>query len=781
MMENGGYEGKLLVNKMSGLSLGDSAENSNNGSTSGAAVTNNNNNNNNDSLFQVMKAVEAAEATIRQQVEENTRLRTELQRKVQELEKYKIDGSEDQRSHPPNERGRGPYKVRQSASSVGDLEDKVTSISTTAAVDPPSSLVLHQDSRYNNEDPSIKSRMESHSISSKINGTLKVLPGSQTPVDTAGFSQFSSPSTTSLSPRRYHSEGDDSQLNLSGHGLMQMAEVNNSSGLWKQDFSLKIRDHEEEILQLRKHLADYSVKESQIRNEKSVLEKRIAYMRLAFDQQQQDLVDAASKALSYRQDIIEENIRLTYELQAAQQERSTFVSSLLPLLAEYSLQPPVPDAQSIVSNVRVLFRHLQEKLLQTESKLKESQYQLAPWRSDVNQSNAASQSPSHSTGVELNKNGLELVSQPTYAHGNIPMASPDTQTTEWDLLSHHQRRMGSASANNMEADDVGRHSPLASRNPVVHDAPGQFAGSGADAHVHYGEETSSKQVKFRDPVSNNEIDDLDGDGQQNEREPSANWGITPLDDTSSSYTPYLPPVLEETPSSFSEGEDPLPAIQDLQISGEAFPGRELKACGYSIHGTTSCNFEWVRHLEDGSVEYIDGAKQPNYLVTADDVNTHLAIEVQPLDDRKRKGELVKVFANEHRKIVCDPEMQTHIERTLYSGHISYRVSLSSGYISIWEPATLTIKRDGYSIKCSGSSGVVANEKFSPNTIVSIPYAQPTELIVTSSNSVQHLLRAEDHSMDISCSRDTIVITLRLFIIRAIERRKGKKKSLFFHK
>lgn len=39
--------------------------------------------------------------------------------------------------------------------------------------------------------------------------------------------------------------------------------------------------------------------------------------------------------------------------QEAQQERTTFVSSLLPLLAEYSLQPPVPDAQSIISNVKV--------------------------------------------------------------------------------------------------------------------------------------------------------------------------------------------------------------------------------------------------------------------------------------------------------------------------------------------------------------------------------------------------------------------------------------------
>jgi hypothetical protein len=35
----------------------------------------------------------------------------------------------------------------------------------------------------------------------------------------------------------------------------------------------------------------------------------------AFDQQQQDLVDAASKALSYRQDIVEENVRLTHALQ----------------------------------------------------------------------------------------------------------------------------------------------------------------------------------------------------------------------------------------------------------------------------------------------------------------------------------------------------------------------------------------------------------------------------------------------------------------------------------
>jgi hypothetical protein len=43
----------------------------------------------------------------------------------------------------------------------------------------------------------------------------------------------------------------------------------------------------------------------------------------------------------------------------------------------------------------------------------------------------------------------------------------------------------------------------------------------------------------------------------------------------------------------------------------------------------------VRNSIIAVVENI-GAKQPNYLVSADDVDTLLAIEVQPLDDRKRK-------------------------------------------------------------------------------------------------------------------------------------------------
>ncbi|KAG4395395.1 hypothetical protein GLYMA_20G215200v4 [Glycine max] len=739
-MENG-HDGKL-ADKFSGLNINQHAQQH-------VHDQSNLSSNNNDNLYQVMKAVEAAEATIKQQVEENSRLRSELLSKIQELEKYRQEDSVDQKSRLAaqwKEQEHGSYEARQSAPSIA------------------------------------RSNTGDHSENSQINGTLRVQPNDQLPMDNTGYSQLSSPSTRSVSPSRLLPEGDlDSRFNSPRQGLMPVVETNsNNNSLLKQ-----VREHEEEIILLRKRLADYSVKEGQIRNEKYVLEKRIAYMRLAFDQQQQDLVDAASKALSYRQDIIEENIRLTYALQDAQQERSTFVSSLLPLLAEYSLQPPVPDAQSIVSNVKVLFKHLQEKLLLTESKLKESQYQLTPWRSDMNHANVATQSQPHSIGAPLttsNKNGLELVPQHMYSQVK-PQVSVDAQAgTEPDLLGRHQNGLSGGVATSVDADDLGRFSPLASRYSSAPDASTHLVVTQGDNHpAHYGDEMTNKQVTFRDPMINNEVDDPDGDGTHSTRETSTNWSsgnppyTTTVDDPSSSYSPYLPPVLEEPSSSFSEDEDPLPAIEGLQISGEAFPGRELQACGYSINGTTSCNFEWIRHLEDGSFNYIDGAKQPTYLVNADDVGTLLAIEVQPLDNRKRKGEPVKVFANDNKKIACDPEMQNHIEKAFYSGHASYRVSHSTRYLDIWEPATLAITREGYSIKCSGQSGVVITEKFSPSTTVMIPYGHTSEFIIIGSSGDEHLLKT-----DFSGARDTIVLTLRLFILRRPgEKRRVKKKGLFF--
>ncbi|GJU84124.1 hypothetical protein Tco_1291670 [Tanacetum coccineum] len=135
----------------------------------------------------------------------------------------------------------------------------------------------------------------------------------------------------------------------------------------------------------------------------------------------------------------------------------------MPLLAEYSLQPPVTDAQSIVSNVKFLtadpdtptylgkfsvigffLEHLQEKLNGIETKLKESQYQLAAWHSDVNPSSFA-QSPLYSFE---NKNGLELVAQQTYSDGHVPNSSDHLTPGGWDVPTH-----SGSGADNLDPDN----------------------------------------------------------------------------------------------------------------------------------------------------------------------------------------------------------------------------------------------------------------------------------------------------------------------------------------
>lgn len=71
-MENG-YDNGKLADKFSGLAV-----------TVGTTSTSTTNN---DNLFQVIKAVELAEATIKRQVEENIRLRNELHQKSLQLDR----------------------------------------------------------------------------------------------------------------------------------------------------------------------------------------------------------------------------------------------------------------------------------------------------------------------------------------------------------------------------------------------------------------------------------------------------------------------------------------------------------------------------------------------------------------------------------------------------------------------------------------------------------------------------------------------------------------------
>ncbi|XP_062230435.1 uncharacterized protein LOC133928224 [Phragmites australis] len=738
----------------------------------------------NNNLFQVMRAVEDAEATIRQQLEENSRLKDELMLKTRELHRIRSEAT-----NPTLLRGIDQDPTLDthintfSSAPLGNKTEASKWFTTTSS--PPiqqSTLSSHQ---IGAGEPMLQDAMNHKYLeASQANGIARKFSGDQSAAESGVPSQLSTPSSHSLSPSRHRKE--DSRFNLAGQGLLPVSELS-SNIIWKQDLLAKVKEHEEEIAQLRRHLADYSVKEAQILNEKHVLEKRIAYMRMAFDQQQQDLVDAASKALSYRQDIIEENIRLTYALQAAHQERSTFVSSLLPLLSEYNLQPSVLDAQSIVSNLKVLFKHLQEKLIITEEKLKESQYQITPWHAESsNNTNAAAQSPPHTPGNVLAssiKANLDIVPQQAYSHVQSPVSSPVRARRDWDLLGNENRQVipSEVAATSAEHDNVGGTSPSTSNQNMKDVVP---QGTGRDSRaVRFNFESKDQNSSFKDLIRSDASENLEGAEAQIPQEPSTQWGsggslnlASGLDDANPPY-PYLPTVLEEPRSSFSEAaeDDPLPAIEGLRITGEAFPGRELQASGYSINGTTSCNFEWVRHLDDGSVNFIEGARQPTYLVTADDVDSLLAIEVQPLDDRKRKGEIVKVYANDQRKITCDPGTKELVKKILSIGHVSYEVLLPVRFLDIWEPAVLAIKREGYSIKCNGQRGVVITEKFQHATTINIPFGRPTEFSVISADGAEYNLKPAENAP----SRDTIVLILRLLRMKAVEKSKGRRKGIFF--
>uniref|UniRef100_A0A0E0MQE2 Uncharacterized protein n=1 Tax=Oryza rufipogon TaxID=4529 RepID=A0A0E0MQE2_ORYRU len=710
-----------LAGRLAAASVSDHPSSSSAAATDGA---------NADHLLHVMRAVEGAEATIRNQLEENNRLKEELMQKTRQLQRIREDAASQASSS-------GVAQDRRSF--VATKMDASRSPASAASSDnsrTPSAL--HHNGAFESGEPSMQQTIRQNNALS--NGASKRSSGEQPALDSAAVSQFSTPSSHSLSPTRHRKEGEhDPRLNLAGQGLLPASEMASNMS-WKHDLTAKIKENEEEIAQLRKHLADYSLKQARILDDKYMLERRIAQMRMAFDQQQQDLIDAASKALSYRQDIIEENIRLAYAVQAAQQERTTFISSLLPLLSEYeNLQPSVLDAQSIVSNLKVLFKHLQEQLIITEEKLKESRYQITPWQTELaNDATLPVHSPTDPLGKALvtsNKSNLDIVTQTPYPHIQSPMSSPVQVRGDWGVAGNKNRQVipTDVPPRNVDHGDMGRNS-LSSSLKFRRDVSSQV--SQHDPHsVPLDFEPENQNPPFKHLSRSDVSDASEGAEVQHAREHSAHWGhgdsvnlVSGIEDTNPSY-PYLPTVLEEPGSSFSEAaeDDPLPGIEGLRITGEAFPGRELQASGYSTNGTTSCNFEWVRHLEDGSVNFIEGARQPNYLVTADDVDTLLAIEVQPLDDRKRKGEIVRFYANDQRKITCDPETKELIKRTLETGHIN------------------------------------------------IPYGRPTEFLITSADGVEYNLKPAENALP----RDTIVLVLRLFRIMAVEKRRGRKKSLFF--
>jgi hypothetical protein len=61
------------------------------------------------------------------------------------------------------------------------------------------------------------------------------------------------------------------------------------------------------------------------------------------------------------------------------------------------------------------------------------------------------------------KNGLELVAQPLYSNGKMPLSSDPHMLTGWDLVGQHPGGLSGSGMRNVVSDDLGRYSHLASR------------------------------------------------------------------------------------------------------------------------------------------------------------------------------------------------------------------------------------------------------------------------------------------------------------------------------
>lgn len=71
-----------------------------------------------------------------------------------------------------------------------------------------------------------------------------------------------------------------------------------------KELYIRSRSQEEEILLLRKQIADASLKELQLLSEKHILERKLADLRMAVDERQEDAISGALKQLNEKKKTI---------------------------------------------------------------------------------------------------------------------------------------------------------------------------------------------------------------------------------------------------------------------------------------------------------------------------------------------------------------------------------------------------------------------------------------------------------------------------------------------
>ncbi|KAB2058514.1 hypothetical protein ES319_A11G240300v1 [Gossypium barbadense] len=473
---------------------------------------------------------------------------------------------------------------------------------------------------------------------------------------------------------------------------------------------LRVSAQKEEIRRLREQIAVACVKELQLLNEKCALERKFSDLRMAIHEKQNESITSASNELARRKADLEENLKLTHDLKAAEDERYIFMSSLLGLLAEHGLWPHVVNASAITSSVKHLHDQLEWKIRTSHDRIRELTGVLG----------------THAGGGSHEKDRPNS--------GILKNQNPHRSTTSHDT-NHHM--------------DEQHHMPPETMMRYMHDSDHTVKNLGFnDLGQQRLSNGNSQEFLFHS--------DRGGAGPNPDRAFDKGFvRVGPEDMTNDAL--YQPDEMA------SQGSEDWPGIEGFQIIGDATPGEKLLGCGFPVRGTTLCVFQWVRHLQDGTRQYIEGATNPEYVVTADDVDKLIAVECIPMDDQGRQGELVRLFANDQNKIKCDPEMQNEIDLFISSGQAIFTVLLLMDSSENWEPATLTLRRSSYQIKINSTEAVEISEKYSKELSIKVPSGLSTQFVLTCSDGSSRPFSTYNVRM-----RDTLVLTMRMFQSKVAE-------------
>lgn len=463
---------------------------------------------------------------------------------------------------------------------------------------------------------------------------------------------------------------------------------------------------EKEIMYLREQIALASVTESQHLNEKYSLERKFSELRLALDEKQNEAITTASHELARRKGDLEVNLNLLSELKATEDERHVFTSAMLGILTEYGAWPHVTNASALSNSIKNLHDRLQFRIRTSHARLAELNSMIG---NDT-------------------RNG--------FVGNEIPDSSPMSGQLPGSSMSMHG---------------------LSNYN---HYNDGKILDQ-TDDMPRYGQEYDPKSISLERTLDAHQL-------SNNEN---------PLKTFPGIYRNVAGHIIDDVPnknvdpSGVEQSQaDEGPGIDNFQINGVAKPGCKVLGCGFPVRGTSLCMFQWVRHYPDGTRQYIEGATNPDYVVTADDVDKLIAVECIPMDEQGRQGELVRIFANDHNKITCDEEMQEEIESYIAKGQAKFLVMILLDSSENWEHATLYLRRSGFQVKVERTQVAVIVEKYSEEVLIKIPSGPSAQFVLKCANGSSHPFSTNN---DIRM-REKVVLTMRIFQSKALdENRKAK--------